>query len=154
MAIRGLVVSLVILAALPGCRSSSDRRADEEAAIREQSARFSRAYVAGDIESMMQIYTGDAVIFPNDSEAITGLEAIRRYWALREGTRVTHHRADATEIRVEGDVASDHGVYEIAGERDGARWGPRRGTYLIVWRRDPSGAWRMQLDMWNSLPDR
>jgi len=53
---------------------------------------------------------------------------------------------------VDGDHAYDHGVYEVSGERDGKAWGPFRGKYVIVWRRDRR-AWRMEHDMWNSGPE-
>jgi uncharacterized protein (TIGR02246 family) len=123
----------------------------EVARIEELGRRFSAAYVAGDIETMVSLYTPDAVIFPGNSEAIRGHEGIRRYWTLAPGQRVTVHRATPTEIRIDGDHAYDHGVYEVSGERNGTPWGPTLGKYVIVWRRTPQG-WRMHLDMWNSRP--
>jgi uncharacterized protein (TIGR02246 family) len=131
--------------------SSTRQDQGEVARIQELSRRFSAAYVAGDIETMVSLYTPDAVIFPNNSEAIRGHEAIRRYWTLGPGQRVTLHRATPAEIRIDGSHAYDHGVYEISGERDGTAWGPTHGKYVIVWRRTPQG-WRMHLDMWNSRP--
>ncbi len=35
--------------------------------------------------------------------------------------------------------------------RSAAAWGPFRGKYVVVWRRE-QGSWRMQLDIWNSGP--
>jgi ketosteroid isomerase-like protein len=57
-----------------------------------------------------------------------------------------------TDVTVDGKHAYDHGIFEIAGERNGESWGPLRGKYLVVWRREPDG-WKMQLDMWNSGPE-
>jgi uncharacterized protein (TIGR02246 family) len=148
------------LLALAGCSVSSAHEVDlartvpdqgEVARIQELSRRFSAAYVAGDIETMVGLYTPDAVIFPGNSEALQGPDAIRRYWTIPAGQRITRHQATPTEIRIDGDHAYDYGVYEIAGERDGTAWGPTPGKYVIVWRRTPQG-WRMHLDMWNSRP--
>lgn len=156
---RFLVLSLLCLAAAPaGCRfsgappPSAASAASDSAAIHAVSREFSAAYVRGDAAAMGAAYTDDAVIFPDRSEAIAGREAIQRYWTLQPGARITRHTATPTEIRVEGDIAYDHGVYEIAGERNGQAWGPSHGKYVIVWRRGADGAWRMQLDMWNSRP--
>lgn len=132
-------------------RSGAPAEGSETAAIEALSRRFSEAYERGDVAEMVSLYTPDAVIFPGNSEAIRGHEAIGRYWRLPPGSRVTHHRATPTEIRVDGDHAYDHGVYEISGERNGEAWGPTLGKYVIVWRREPGG-WRMHLDMWNSRP--
>jgi hypothetical protein len=62
--------------------------ASDSAAIHEQSRRFSAAYVRGDAAAMTELYTSDAVIFPERSAAITGAEAIRRYWTLPAGRRI------------------------------------------------------------------
>jgi uncharacterized protein (TIGR02246 family) len=155
-----LVLPIVAVLALGACSVSSAHELDwsstepdqgEVARIEELGRRFSEAYVAGDIETMVGLYTPDAVIFPGNSEAIRGHDAIRRYWTLPAGQRVTLHRATPTEIRIDGNHAYDHGVYEVTGERNGTAWGPTHGKYVIVWRRTPQG-WRMHLDMWNSRP--
>jgi uncharacterized protein (TIGR02246 family) len=123
----------------------------DRAAILELSRRFSAAYERGDVDAMVAAYTPDAVIFPGNSEMLRGHDAIRGYWTLAPGSRITRHVATPTEIRVEGDHAYDYGVYEVSGERDGQAWGPTPGKYVIVWRRGAEG-WRMHLDMWNSRP--
>lgn len=154
-----LLLSLCLLAPA-ACSVSSAHEVDlahtvpdqgEVAQIQELSRRFSAAYVAGDIDTMVGLYTPDGVIFPGNSEALQGPDAIRRYWTIPAGQRITRHVATPTEIRIDGDHAYDHGVYEIAGVRDGTAWGPTLGKYVIVWRRTPQG-WRMHLDMWNSRP--
>ena len=132
-------------------QAAAQSPAADSAAIHALSRRFSEAYVRGDVEAMVGLYTADAVIFPERAEMIAGREPIRRYWTLGPGRRITRHSAAPTAIVVDGDHAYDYGTYEIAGENDGEAWGPHRGKYVIVWRREPAG-WRMHLDMWNSRP--
>jgi ketosteroid isomerase-like protein len=132
---------------LPG--TGGAQTATDSAAIHEASRQFSAAYVRGDAAAMVAFYTDDAVIFPERADMITGREAIRRYWTLRPGARITRHAATPARIIVQGDIAHDYGNYEVRGERDGQPWGPFLGKYVIVWRREPSG-WKMQLDIWNS----
>ena len=124
--------------------------AADTAAIHAQSRAFSDAYERGDVDAMIDIYTEDAVIFPGNMEMVKGLADLRKYWALGPGQRITHHEATPTAIHVEGDMASDYGTYEVSGIRGGEAWGPFRGKYLIVWRKDADGQWRMELDMWNA----
>jgi len=123
--------------------------AADSAAIHQLGRQFSAAYMRGDAAAMADLYTSDAVIFPERSEWITGREAITRYWTLRPGRRITRHVVTPNRIIVDGDHAYDYGTFESAGERDGIAWGPSPGKYVVVWRRD-KGGWRMQLDIWNS----
>lgn len=122
----------------------------DSAAIFDAGRQFSSAYMRGDVAALAALYTTDAVIFPERSDAITGPEAIRRYWTAKGG-RVTRHQLTPTRVVIDGKHAYDYGAYEIAGERAGKAWGPFRGKYLVVWHREPAG-WRMKLDMWNSGP--
>jgi uncharacterized protein (TIGR02246 family) len=139
------------LSAGSAAAQTSNPPVSDRAAIEELSRQFSAAYMRGDAATMASLYTPDAVIFPGNSEMITGREAIQRYWTLSAGQRVTHHKATPTDIRIDGSHAYDYGVYEVSGERDGKPYGPALGKYVIVWRREPEG-WRMHLDMWNLRP--
>jgi uncharacterized protein (TIGR02246 family) len=149
---RSALLLLVLLGFGGGSAAvrASDPAADR-AAIEAASRQFSAAYMRGEAAVMASLYTPEGVIFPNNSEAITGREAIQRYWTLVPGHRVMNHKATPTEIRILGDHAYDYGIFEISGERDGKPYGPFVGKYVIVWRREPEG-WRMHLDMWNSKP--
>lgn len=145
---------LLLALSLADCSATVPTRspARDQAAIQEASRQFSAAFMRGDAAAMADLYTPDGVIFPNNSERISGREAIQRYWTLPPNRRVTHHQAIPTEIRVENDHAYDYGVYELRGERDGEPYGPVLGNYVIVWRRQADGVWRMHLDIWNNRP--
>ena len=145
-----VALAFALVAVIPRAEAQGTR--SDSAAILDAGRQFSAAYVRGDVAALTALYTADAVIFPERSDAITGQEAIKRYWTPREGGRVTRHQLTPTRVVIDGKHAYDHGTYEIAGERDGKAWGPSRGKYLVVWRQEPAG-WRMQLDMWNSGPE-
>lgn len=148
---RRLIVSALLSGYLITSPLVGQTGPGDSAVIHELSRQFSAAYVRGDAAAMAELYTSDAVIFPERSERIIGRDAITRYWTLGPGRRVTRHVVSPAVIVVDGRHAYDHGTYEIAGERDGKTWGPFRGNYVVVWRRD-AGKWRMQLDIWNSGP--
>ena len=143
---------LVIVTLLGFSRLEGQITPPDSAAIHELARQFSAFYVSGNVTALAELYTPDAVIFPERSAAITGRDAIRRYWTRPPGRHVTRHVITPQTITVDGRHAYDHGTYEIAGVRDGKPWGPFRGKYLVVWRRENDG-WRIQLDMWNSGPD-
>src|SRR5918993_3552973 len=149
--IRGsLAVCLLVIGTLsPVLPLRAQTPVSDSAAIHDLARQFSAAYVRGDAPEMTELYTSDAVIFPERSTAITGTEAIRRYWTAKPGSRITRHVITPAHITVDGQHAYDHGTFEIAGVRGGKPWGPSRGKYVVVWRRQ-GGSWRIHLDMWNS----
>ncbi len=152
--LRGVLAALAVIAAASATSPSLvAQAASDSAALRELARQFSAAYVRGDAEAMTALYTPDAVLFPERSAAITGREAIRRYWTLPPGRRITRHILTPTQIIVDGRHAYDHGTYEITGERDGKSTGTFSGKYVVVWRRE-GVTWRMHLDMWNSGPEK
>jgi hypothetical protein len=57
--------------------------ASDSAAIHQRAGQFSAAYVRGDAGAMTELYTSDAVLFPEQSAPITGHDAISSL-ALRE----------------------------------------------------------------------
>ena len=129
--------------------------ADEQETVRilaQISSQFSAAYVQGDIDKLISFYTDDAVIFPGNSDLIKGKEAIRKYWTQPPGRIVSHHKITSVEIKIIGEFAYDYGYYEISGSNNGEAWGPNYGKYLIVWKQEKDGSWKMHLDMWNSRP--
>jgi ketosteroid isomerase-like protein len=147
--VRAALITLLV--AIPARSVLGQSAASDSAAIHEASRAFSAAYVRGDAAAMAATYTDDAAIFPGESDRITGRSAITRYWTLRPGRRVTRHLVTPAHVTVDGAHAYDYGVFEIAGEQDGKPWGPFRGKYVAVWRREGS-SWRMVLDIWNSGP--
>src|SRR5687768_18498501 len=102
------VLCLLFLGLTAGpAAAQTPKPASDRAAIEELGRQFSAAYMRGDAATMASLYTPDAVIFPGNSEMITGREAIQRYWTLPAGQRVTHHRATPTDIRIDGSHAYD-----------------------------------------------
>lgn len=118
--------------------------------ILKQSSAFSAAYIAGDYDAMVAIYTTDGKIMPNGTLIIEGHENIKARWVLPEGDQVTQHKSTPVEIRITGNTAYDFGYYE--GEtvkRNGERqtW---KGKYVIIWRKE-NNTWRMYVDIWNRV---
>lgn len=125
--------------------------AEAEAAIRAQAARFSAAYVADDVDTLVQIYADDGVAAPGGRDFVRGRDELRQLWTATNSGRVLRHKLTPIEIVIDGRHAYDYGYYEGA---TGTEQAPTEfsGKYLVVWQLDADGQWRMAQDMWNSLP--
>ena len=134
----------------PSAGTADDSKA--RTALANAGREFSAAYMRGDVDTIMDTYTDDAVLLPPGVANIEGVDNIRAYWTLPEGRVITHHRMTPDEIVVSDSIASDYGTYEIAGENNGTPWGPSYGKYMVLWRLGRDGHWRMKLDMWAARP--
>lgn len=140
---------LVVLVILASCTVPVDE-SEETRQISAAAQAFSQAYVDGDLEKQMSFYTEDVVIIPGNRPMIEGIEAVTRYWKLPDDIKVIHHRTISTRLEIEGSLASDYGIYEGRSLR-GADTLSTRGQYVITWRKEDDGNWRMAVDMWSAL---
>lgn len=118
--------------------------------ILKQSSAFSAAYIAGDYDAMVAIYTKDGKIMPNGTPIIEGHENIRARWALPEGDQVTQHKSTPVEIRITGNTAYDFGYYEGETVKSNGERQTWKGKYVIIWRKE-NNTWRMYVDIWNRV---
>lgn len=126
--------------------------ATEARLITEAAKAFSQAYVAGDLEKQMSFYTQDVVIIPGNRPMIEGIEKVTRYWTLPATVEVLEHRTTSNKLEIDGQIASDYGIYEGKTLR-GTDTTAFRGQYVITWRKETDGQWRMAVDMWSALRD-
>lgn len=131
------------------CKSSRDIESEKEQ-ISQAAKAFSQAYIDGDLARQMSYYTEDIVIIPGNRPMIQGIEGVTRYWDTPASTKVLEHRTISTQLEIDGNLASDFGIYEgvSVNNNDTTTF---RGQYVITWRKGKDGQWRMAVDMWSAL---
>jgi ketosteroid isomerase-like protein len=96
-------------------------------------------------------YVGDAVLVPPNGRMIAGRDSIRAFWTPRNPDfRTLAHSLTTDRLEVAGDVAVEVGTWRQEGQLGGADPRESAGRYLVVWRRQPDGAWKMQFDSWTA----
>lgn len=126
--------------------------ATEEAALRETDAAFLRAVEARDLERALSFYADDAAMFPPNARVATGREAIRAAWSsefANPGFALTWH-ITKIEVAQSRELAYTQGTYEFTLNDPTGRPVTDRGKYVVVWKKQPDGAWKLLADIWNS----
>jgi len=108
--------------------------------------------MAGDIQTLVGVYTDDGIAAPAGRDFIQGPVGLERLWNLPEGRTVLRHESIPEELVIDGDHAYDRGYYRGQAAQDGEPLSPFRGAYVIVWERGQDGTWRIAVDMWYNLP--
>ncbi|MCE7992784.1 MAG: nuclear transport factor 2 family protein [Roseivirga sp.] len=140
---------LASLFLLFSCENDVNIESEKEQIIQAAKA-FSQAYIDGDLAKQMSYYTDDAVIIPGNRPMIQGIDEVTRYWDIPASIKVLEHRINSTQLEVDGNLASDFGIYEgvSVNNNDTTAF---RGQYVITWRKGKDGQWRMAVDMWSAL---
>ncbi len=122
---------------------------DAAAGIARSASAFSRALEAGDAAGMAAQYTDDATLIPPNGRLFTGREAILEFWTPGGSDfRTLEHRLTTDRLEVSGDVATEVGTWYQRGQMRDDEPTESSGRYLVVWRRQADGEWKMQFDAW------
>jgi ketosteroid isomerase-like protein len=114
---------------------------------------FEELFDAGDPEGMTSYYTGDARLMAEGMEPVHGHAAIGQFWRVAID-RAAAARAQRTIQLHESSSSGDLGYalctvqVEIPAGNAVSVWD------ATIWRRDPSGAWRISVDISTPLPPR
>ena len=125
-----------------------------QTAIEAANARFSEAFARGDAKALASMYTSDAIVFPPDSEMIRGNEAIGDFWKATRNGGVRDVALTTVEVGQSGDVAYEVGKVSLTVQAHGNEPTTAGAKYVVVWKRQTDGSWKLHRDIWNSLPAR
>ena len=144
------ITALLCLAGTASAQDPADSTAAAQA-IGQSAQAFSRALERGDAEGMAAQYVDDAVLVPPNGRMIAGRDSIRVFWTPRNPDfRTLAHSLTTDRLEVAGEVAVEVGTWRQEGQLKDEEPRESAGRYLVVWRREPDGAWKMQFDSWTA----
>lgn len=146
----GCCLALLALHCNQQQRPAPDTRAADEATIRAVNPAWFKAYNAGDANSIVALYTEDAVVNAPGAPAARGHIAIREFFvkdvAASAAAGTTLHAGPATDVGVSGDLGWEWGTFTVT-DKSGAT--VDTGKYVTVLGRK-DGKWLIIRDIWNS----
>jgi uncharacterized protein (TIGR02246 family) len=122
-------------------------------AIENENLKFGEAVHQGDGAAIGALYTDDAAILPPNGEMIKGKAAIEAFW--KGGLEMGIKEAVLTTVEVlgMGELAFEIGKYDLKIKPAGQAVIADSGKYVVLWKKQPDGAWKLHVDIWNtSLP--
>ena len=153
---RGVVLSALIVAissaAHAGSKGTDERVREARAAIEAANVEFSQAFVRGDGKALAAMYTSDAIAFPPDKEMIRGNDAIGEFWKATRNSGVQSVALTTIDVGRSGDVAYEVGSVSLRIQTPGTEPTTVAAKYVVVWKRQTDGSWKLHRDIWNDLP--
>lgn len=126
-----------------------DTRAEEEATIRASVKEWSAAAQAKDAAKFVSFYAEDGVIMLEDGPDIHGMAAIREGIGgmMQDPNFALSFEADNVVVARSGDLAYETGHYTMTLTGPDTKPATEQGHYVVVWRKQADGAWRVAVDV-------
>jgi uncharacterized protein (TIGR02246 family) len=128
--------------------------AETDGPIRAEGSRWAAYYKAGDLDSLMTLYTDDAIVALHGQPALYGKDAVRQYFSTRIGKADTQFELDYELEEVHGDIAYIISKYWlVATNRETGSMYRDAGRSLLVYKRGANGDWLIAADIDQATPD-
>ena len=146
--------ALLGLVALAGCAGYSDTRSTDEAAIHALIEDWSAAAQAKDAARFTSIYADDAVVMLEGAPDLRGLTDIRAGIGgmMQDPNFALSFEADEVVVARSGDLAYETGTFSMTLSGPDLNPMSQAGNYVVVWRKQPDGAWKVIVDAPISSP--
>ncbi len=120
-------------------------------AIHRLDAEFMKAANARNAAALVKaFYAPDAVLMPPNHAAVEGRADIQGFLQGLIDSGLTSIKLETTTIASAADLAYGRGRYTLALSPPGGTPVQDVGKYIVVYRRQPSGAWQAVSDIFNS----
>jgi ketosteroid isomerase-like protein len=141
----------VVALAFAACARPVDLDREREVLLRTDKE-WASVVSSGNVEQIVSYWADDAVVFPPGAPAVVGKQAIRAFVAdsLRVPGFSIDWQANQAVIAANGDMGYTVGTNRVT--MLGPDGLPRTtvGKAVAFWRKEPNGAWRCVLDIWNA----
>jgi ketosteroid isomerase-like protein len=148
-------VAVLTTAALAQHVSDQPSRANQgaRAELFEREKAFARTGAAKDIERFMS-FTAESVCSFTAGQMVEGQEGFRQTWSklFADPTLTIHWEPRIAEVSKSRDLGYTSGPYEFTSKDTQGNVVTRRGSFVTIWRKQPDGVWKVELDIGAPAP--
>ena len=117
--------------------------------IEEACAKYSAAIREGNVAGVVDAYTVDATLVPPDGEILKGKQAIEELYRKFFQMGMKDIAFTTIEVGGSGDTAYEIGKTKVRIQPEGQAAMMDSTKYLVIWKRQADGAWKVHVDIWN-----
>ena len=154
-AFLGATLIAALCLASPAARAESKGSGDLTEAkqgIAAANAKVSAAVEHQDAAALAALYTQDATVLPPDHAMVHGSSAIEALWKDSIGAGLKGLSLKTIDVERSGDLAVETGTATMTLEPEGKEAQAVIAKYVVVWKREKDGAWKLYRDIWNAMP--
>ncbi len=143
------ILAVLIFLVLSGCAPTMEVEREKDA-IQAMAEEFVRAINEGDAETLVALFTDDAVRMPPNEPAVTGKEALEAQYRAEFAQFDIDLNWTLEEIVVVGEWAYYRAGYTVSvTPRAGGESAREIGKILDILERGSGGSWKIARHIWN-----
>jgi len=121
-------------------------------AVEAANAEWAAAFNRGDAVAVAALYTEGAALMPPDREMVRGRQGIQEFWqgAIQRGRQ--NAVLTTEEVQADGNTAYEIGRISLTVHAKDEAPKPIFSKYVVVWKRQAGGRWKLHVDVWNRTP--
>lgn len=135
------------------CSIAAQDTGDLKKKMQEMNDELIKALLSEDWQSMISMYTDDAISMPSYEPMLRGKDAILSSGieSQETGFKINEMTLNTMEVYASGDLACEIGTYTINMTVPGMQeaWDDN-GKYLTVWQKQSDGSWKIKTEIWNT----
>ncbi|MCK6542645.1 nuclear transport factor 2 family protein [bacterium] len=136
---------------LISCSAPTSEKTDSEAvkkAIQSANREYMQAYEKSEATRIAGLFAEEGVVLQANIEPVRSKSLIERQFVnLFDQSRFTDVRFKTTSIEVGQDMASEYGTYSFSVQPLGLTPATVSGSYLVVWKKQNDGSWKILAEM-------
>ncbi|HEV8610176.1 MAG TPA: DUF4440 domain-containing protein [Thermoanaerobaculia bacterium] len=149
---RGLSGILVVSLAAASTLAEPARSDPTPARTARLGDPFVDAFNRGDFSAIKALYAEDAALFPPGSAPVRGRPSIEAFWKGTRNLGIRSIERNVIDSESIGNLAVETGREVMRVQSVGPAEALVHLKYLLVWKKDKDGSWKIYRDIWNNMP--
>ena len=122
-------------------------------AIEEGNKKFGEGFRTVNARAVAELYTDDAILLPPNAGMMKGKESVEVFWGGAMQMGVKDVVLSSVNLMMMGDFVCEIGEYKLTIQPEGQETMEDQGKYLVIWKQENEGNWKLHIDIWNtSMP--
>lgn len=140
---------LFLIAMLTFTCASLPAATTEQSEINRISATWENSYKQGDMGTLGNLYSTNAVMLPPSSEILSDNSAITGYWESLKKVGVTQFQLSEVALNFEGNRAYQTALWQATRVTGSGPDITLEGNISNVYEKQSDGSWKISLQSWN-----
>lgn len=108
-------------------------------------------YASGEVDAVVEVFCDDCWQMPPNTEPLVGRTALRDFWMQAVQWGKWQFNLETQDVVVSGLMAIERGTYTLGFQAGpmappGMESSVDRGNYVVTWRKEQDGCWRILWD--------